>query len=223
MAGAYDDRDGKIWMDGTLVDWRDANVHLLTPRHAFTPPPSSRGSAGLRRHHLQEPRPFRAACRGVRGRHRHADPVDRGRDRAPPRRTSSPQTGSATPLCPRQSPGAARARIWAPVPRAIRSGWPSQPWEWGRLLRRRQDEGREARQLRNGSGPAPRPSPATPRPPSYISWHHVETCREAKGCSDAMIFDYRGYVAEATGANISSSRTARCIPLCDCFLNGITR
>ena len=30
MAGAYDDRDGKIWMDGKLVDWRDANVHILT-------------------------------------------------------------------------------------------------------------------------------------------------------------------------------------------------
>jgi len=30
MAGAYDDRDGKIWMDGTLVDWRDAKVHVLT-------------------------------------------------------------------------------------------------------------------------------------------------------------------------------------------------
>ena len=29
MAG-YDDRDGKIWMDGTLVDWRDAKVHVLT-------------------------------------------------------------------------------------------------------------------------------------------------------------------------------------------------
>ena len=27
MAGHYDDRDGKIWMDGKLVDWRDANVH----------------------------------------------------------------------------------------------------------------------------------------------------------------------------------------------------
>ena len=24
------DRDGKIWMDGTLVDWRDAKVHVLT-------------------------------------------------------------------------------------------------------------------------------------------------------------------------------------------------
>ena len=30
MAGAYDDRDGKIWMDGELVDWRGANVHILT-------------------------------------------------------------------------------------------------------------------------------------------------------------------------------------------------
>jgi len=30
MAGAYDDRDGKIWMNGKLVDWRDANVHILT-------------------------------------------------------------------------------------------------------------------------------------------------------------------------------------------------
>ena len=30
MDGAYDDRDGKIWMDGELVEWRDANVHVLT-------------------------------------------------------------------------------------------------------------------------------------------------------------------------------------------------
>jgi branched-chain amino acid aminotransferase len=30
MDGAYDDRDGKIWMDGKLIEWRDANVHLLT-------------------------------------------------------------------------------------------------------------------------------------------------------------------------------------------------
>ena len=31
MAGApYDDRDGTIWMDGKLVEWRDAKVHVLT-------------------------------------------------------------------------------------------------------------------------------------------------------------------------------------------------
>ena len=30
MAGSYDDRDGKIWLDGKLVEWREANVHILT-------------------------------------------------------------------------------------------------------------------------------------------------------------------------------------------------
>ena len=30
MAGAYDDRDGLIWMDGKMINWRDANVHILT-------------------------------------------------------------------------------------------------------------------------------------------------------------------------------------------------
>lgn len=29
MDGAYDDRDGKIWLDGKMVDWRDANVLSL--------------------------------------------------------------------------------------------------------------------------------------------------------------------------------------------------
>jgi branched-chain amino acid aminotransferase len=27
---SMDDRDGKIWMDGELVDWRDAKIHVLT-------------------------------------------------------------------------------------------------------------------------------------------------------------------------------------------------
>ena len=29
-APALSDRDGKIWMDGQMVDWRDAKVHVLT-------------------------------------------------------------------------------------------------------------------------------------------------------------------------------------------------
>ena len=29
-APALDDRDGKIWLDGQLVDWRDAKIHVLT-------------------------------------------------------------------------------------------------------------------------------------------------------------------------------------------------
>ena len=30
MAGAYDDRDGVIWLDGAFVPWREAKVHVLS-------------------------------------------------------------------------------------------------------------------------------------------------------------------------------------------------
>jgi branched-chain amino acid aminotransferase len=47
---------------------------------------------------------------------------------------------------------------------------------------------------------------------------------EAKGCSDAIMMDYRGYVAEATGANVFFVRDGVVhTPLPDVFLNGITR
>ena len=53
-----------------------------------------------------------------------------------------------------------------------------------------------------------------------ISKHEAE----AKGYADAMMFDYRGYVAEATGANIFFvSDDALFTPIADCFLDGITR
>jgi branched-chain amino acid aminotransferase len=47
---------------------------------------------------------------------------------------------------------------------------------------------------------------------------------EAKGCSDAMMYDYRGYIAEATGANIFFVRDGEVhTPMPDSFLNGLTR
>ena len=29
-APSMEDRDGKIWMDGQMVEWRDAKIHVLT-------------------------------------------------------------------------------------------------------------------------------------------------------------------------------------------------
>ena len=48
---------------------------------------------------------------------------------------------------------------------------------------------------------------------------------EAKGYSDALMLDYRGQIAEATGANIFFKMPDGKLhtPLADCFLDGITR
>ena len=53
-----------------------------------------------------------------------------------------------------------------------------------------------------------------------ISKHEAE----AKGYADALMLDYRGYVAEATGANVFFVKDGSLhTPIPDCFLNGITR
>ena len=47
---------------------------------------------------------------------------------------------------------------------------------------------------------------------------------EREGYADAMMLDYRGYVAEMTGANVFFIKDGTIhTPLPDCFLNGITR
>ena len=47
---------------------------------------------------------------------------------------------------------------------------------------------------------------------------------EAKGYADALMYDYRGRVAEATGANIFFIKDGEIhTPIPDCFLDGITR
>ena len=47
---------------------------------------------------------------------------------------------------------------------------------------------------------------------------------EKKGYADALMYDYRGQVAEATGANIFFIQDGKIhTPIADCFLDGITR
>ena len=47
---------------------------------------------------------------------------------------------------------------------------------------------------------------------------------EKKGYHDALMLDYRGYVAEGSGANIFFIKNKDIhTPIPDCFLNGITR
>lgn len=58
----------------------------------------------------------------------------------------------------------------------------------------------------------------------YIICTMSKEFAEKKGYHDALMLDYRGYVAEGTGANIFFIKNNEIhTPIPDCFLNGITR
>ncbi len=58
----------------------------------------------------------------------------------------------------------------------------------------------------------------------YIICTMSKQFAEDKGYNDALMLDYRGYVAEGTGANIFFIKENNIhTPIPDCFLNGITR
>ena len=58
----------------------------------------------------------------------------------------------------------------------------------------------------------------------YIICTMSKEFAEKKGYHDALMLDYRGYVAEGTGANIFFIKDNNIhTPIPDCFLNGITR
>ena len=58
----------------------------------------------------------------------------------------------------------------------------------------------------------------------YIICTMSKEFAEKKGFHDALMLDYRGYVAEGTGANIFFIKNNDIhTPIPDCFLNGITR
>ena len=58
----------------------------------------------------------------------------------------------------------------------------------------------------------------------YIICTMSKQFAESKGYNDALMLDYRGYIAEGTGANIFFIKDKIIhTPIPDCFLNGITR
>ena len=220
MAGAYDDRDGLIWLDGKMVDWRDANVHILT--HAmhyassvFEGERAYNGKIFKSREHSERLHfsagqldfeiPFtvdeiEAAKQEVLTANGHTDAYVR----------AVAWRGAGEDM------GVASAKN--PVRLAIAA------WEWGSYYGDAKFKGAKL-DIAQWKRPSPETIPCHAKAAGlYMICTLSKHAAEAKGCSDAMMFDYRGFVAEATGANIFFVKDGEVhTPKPDCFLNGLTR
>ncbi len=220
MAGNYDDRDGKIWMDGVLVDWRDAKVHILT--HAlhyassvFEGERCYDGKIFKGHEHslrliesgrlLDMPLPYSAEeLDAAKEAVLKANGLTNAYIRAIAWRASGPDMGVS----------AARN----PVSVAIVA------WEWGSYYGDAKWQGAKL-DISKWKRPDPETIPAAAKAAGlYMICTMSKHAAEAKGCSDALFYDWEGYVAEATGANIFFVKDGEIhTPLADRFLNGITR
>jgi branched-chain amino acid aminotransferase len=216
----YDDRDGWIWFDGELIPWREANVHILT--HALHYASSvfegqrayggeifklTQHSARLRKSGelLGFEIPWSvaqidAACRETLAANKLTNAYMR-----PLAWRGSEQMGVS----------AQRTRIHLAI----------ACWDWGNYF----SEEAVRKGLRLEISPWRRPAPYTAPIESKASGLYM-ICTlarhqaQAKGLDDAMMFDWRGRVAEGTGANAFFVRDGVLhTPIPDCFLNGITR
>ena len=217
---SFDDRDGWIWFDGKLVPWREANVHVLT--HAM--------------HYASSVFEGQRAYGGV---------IFRLSDHSARLRKSAELLGFEIPWTVEEIDAACNEVVKAngftdayvrPVawrgsekmgvsPRGTKPHLAIAAWEWGKYFAPEI----AAKGLRLDIAPWRRPAPYTaPVHSKAAGLYMIATLSkkhaDERGYDDALMFDWRGQVAEATGANAFFIRNGSLYtPTPDCFLNGITR
>jgi branched-chain amino acid aminotransferase len=220
MTGGYDDRDGHIWMDGKMIPWRDANVHVLT--HAmhyassvFEGERAYNGKIFKSREHSER---LKRSAQMVDFEVPYSvDELEAAK--AEVLKASGLQDAYVRAIAWRgagEDMGVASSRN--PVRVAIAA------WEWGAYYGDAKMKGAKL-DISKWKRPSPETIPSHAKAAGlYMICTMSKHAAEAKGCSDAMMYDYRGYVAEATGANIFFVKDGEVhTPDPDCFLNGITR
>jgi branched-chain amino acid aminotransferase len=217
----YHDRDGFIWYNGGLVPWREAKLHVLSHglHYASAVFEGERAYGGrifkLTEH--SERLAFSARQLGFELPY-SVDEIDRASDEV--LRANGITDGYVRPIAWRGSEMMGVSAQSSKIQLAIAA------WEWGSYFTE------EARQkgIRMRTSPWRRPSPeCAPVHAKASGLYMICTLSkhqaEAEGYHDALMLDWRGQVAEATGANIFLAMPDGRLhtPTPDCFLDGITR
>lgn len=220
MTVPFDQRDGVIWFNGEFVPWKEAKVHVLTHalHYASAVFEGERAYGGeifkLTEHtqrlfdsaemlDLKIPYTVQQiddACRETLKRQGYADAYVR-------------------PIAWRGSEmmGVAAQNTKINVAIAI--------WQWPSYF----DPASLEKGIKLDVAKWKRPDPATaPAKAKAVGLYMICTLSkheaERKGYADAMMLDWRGQVAECTGANIFFVKNGELhTPTPDCFLDGITR
>ncbi|OUD09615.1 branched-chain amino acid aminotransferase [Marivivens niveibacter] len=219
MAG-YDDRDGKIWLDGKLVEWRDANVHILS--HAL-----HYASSVFEGERAYNGKIFKSVEHSER-----LQASGKLLDMEIPYTVEEIEAAKQAVLDANgltdayirvvawrgagEDMGVASSRN--PVRMAVAA------WTWGAYYGDAKMQGAKL-DIAKWKRPSPETIPTQAKAAGlYMICTMSKHAAEAKGCSDALFLDYRGYVSEATGANIFFVKDGEVhTPIPDAILNGITR
>jgi branched-chain amino acid aminotransferase len=216
----YDQRDGFIWLNGTLLPWRDAKVHVLTHAMHY----ASAVFEGMRAYGGEI---FKLTEHNQRL-HKSAKLLDfeipysvADLDKAAREalRANKLTEAYVRPIAWRGSEQMGVSAQLTKINLAIAA------WNWGSYF----DPAAREKGLRLAIGEYRRPDPRTAPTESKAAGLYmictIEKHRaERAGYADALMLDWRGQVAEATGANVFFVQDGVLqTPLPDCFLDGITR
>jgi branched-chain amino acid aminotransferase len=215
-----DDRDGFIWFDGKLVPWREAKTHVLTHglHYGSSVFEGVRAYGGqifeLTRH--SERLANSAALLGFSLPYTTAE-LDKACKEVVA--ANGFMDAYVRPVAYRGSEQMGVSAQQSKIHVAIAS------WEWPSYfspeLREKGIKLTFSKWRRPGPDTAPTASKAAGL---YMICTLSKHAAEAEGWHDALMLDYRGQLAEATGANLFLIKDGVIhTPTPDCFLNGITR
>lgn len=217
----FDQRDGYIWYNGEFVAWKEAKVHVLNHGLHYA-------SCVFEGERVYDGRIFKCSEHSKRLHDSAAilgfevpytvEELDRFKREAVERQKIV--DGYMRVFAWRGSEKMAISAQGNKIHVAI-ACWPWPPYY--------SEEARKAGlklQFARYKRPAPDTAPVAAKAAGLymictISKHEAESA----GYNDALMFDYRGFLAEATGANLFlvMKNDELHTPIADCFLNGITR
>jgi len=216
----FDSRSGSLWYDGKLVPWTEAKTHVLTHGlHYASCVFEGERIYGGKIYKLKEhtARLFKSAdVLGMK------IPFTQDEINAACMEAAQAQgikDGYVRPVVFRGSEMMAVSAQNTKIHVAI------AVWEWPSYFDPKEKLKGIRLDIADWKRPAPDTAPSQAKAAGlYMICTLSKHTAESKGYADAMMLDYRGYVAEATGANIFFVKDGSLhTPIADCFLNGITR